>query len=158
MSSGPPLLPWQGYPLYQRGNPQLRVFLPNFFMKIVKPRDPLPANVVQFHVSMKMTKNDIKNYLEKIYNVPVEHIVTHVRMGNLSRTAMGGYVVKDDDYKVAYITLPKGEKFEFPNLFPEAKEQEREKQKEDLKLLEKEWKQKSRQNTNRPGVPSWFGL
>ncbi|XP_063842032.1 large ribosomal subunit protein uL23m-like isoform X1 [Scylla paramamosain] len=70
------------YPLYQFGNPQLRVFLPNFFMKLVKPRDPLPANVVQFHVSMQMTKIDIKNYLEKIYNIPVEHVVTHVRMVN----------------------------------------------------------------------------
>ncbi|XP_063842033.1 large ribosomal subunit protein uL23m-like isoform X2 [Scylla paramamosain] len=70
------------YPLYQFGNPQLRVFLPNFFMKLVKPRDPLPANVVQFHVSMQMTKIDIKNYLEKIYNIPVEHVVTHVRMAS----------------------------------------------------------------------------
>lgn len=146
------------YPLYQRGNPQLRVFLPNFFMKLVKPKDPLPANVVQFHVSMKMTKHDIKNYLEKIYKVPVEHIVTHNKMGNFSRTTMGGYVVKDDDYKVAYITLPKGETFEYPNIFPDTKDQEREKQKEDLKILEKEWKQKSRVNSNRPGVPSWFGL
>ena len=25
------------YPIYQRGNPQLRVFLPNFWMKLVKP-------------------------------------------------------------------------------------------------------------------------
>ena len=24
------------YPIYQRGNPQLRVFLPNFWMKMVK--------------------------------------------------------------------------------------------------------------------------
>ncbi|XP_063615174.1 large ribosomal subunit protein uL23m-like [Penaeus indicus] len=69
------------YPLYRRGNPQLRVFLPNFYMKLIKPRDPQPKNVVQFEVSMQMTKFDIKNYLEKIYNVPVENVVTHVRMG-----------------------------------------------------------------------------
>jgi hypothetical protein len=25
------------YPIYQRGNPQLRVFLPNFWMKMVEP-------------------------------------------------------------------------------------------------------------------------
>lgn len=57
------------------------MFLPNFFMKIVKPRDPQPPNVVQFQVSPEMTKHDIKNYLEKIYNVPVENIITHNRMG-----------------------------------------------------------------------------
>lgn len=57
------------------------MFLPNFFMKLVKPRDPQPPNVVQFQVSVEMTKYDIKNYLEKIYNVPVENVVTHNRMG-----------------------------------------------------------------------------
>ncbi|KAG0719962.1 39S ribosomal protein L23, mitochondrial [Chionoecetes opilio] len=93
------------YPLYQRGNPQLRVFLPNFVMKLVKPRDPQPANVVQFQVSVEMTKFDIKNYLEKIYNIPVENIVTHVRMGKFSRSKIGKYVIKDDDYKVVYVTL-----------------------------------------------------
>lgn len=50
-------------------------------MKLIKPRDPQPKNVVQFEVSMQMSKFDIKNYLEKIYNVPVENVVTHVRMG-----------------------------------------------------------------------------
>lgn len=69
------------YPLYRQGNPQLRVFLPNFFMKLVKPAEQQPANVVQFIVSMQMTKFDIKNYLEKIYNVSAENVVMHVRMG-----------------------------------------------------------------------------
>lgn len=50
-------------------------------MKLIKPRDPQPKNVVQFEVSMQMTKFDIKNYLEKIYKVPVENVVTHIRMG-----------------------------------------------------------------------------
>lgn len=76
-----PLLSYFRYPLYRRGNPQLRVFLPNFYMKLIKPRDPQPKNVVQFEVSMQMTKFDIKNYLEKIYKVPVENVVTHIRMG-----------------------------------------------------------------------------
>ena len=71
------------YPIYQAGNPQLRVFLPNFFMKLVKPRDPQPPNVVMFHVSTQMTKHDVKNYLEKIYNVPTENIITYNRMGEI---------------------------------------------------------------------------
>ena len=40
------------YPIYQRGNPQLRVFLPNFWMKLVKPtvvfgKAAVPENKVQ---------------------------------------------------------------------------------------------------------------
>ena len=74
------------YPLYQRGNPQLRVFLPNFFMKMVRPSDPQPSNVVSFHVSMQMTHHDVKQYLEKIYKVPVKHVRLEVETGELSAT------------------------------------------------------------------------
>ena len=41
------------YPIYQRGNPQLRVFLPNFWMKMVKKETVVgegavaPVNKVQ---------------------------------------------------------------------------------------------------------------
>lgn len=45
------------YPIYQRGNPQLRVFLPNFWMKIVKDPIKQPKNVVVFETSMQMVKN-----------------------------------------------------------------------------------------------------
>ncbi|XP_050726317.1 39S ribosomal protein L23, mitochondrial-like [Eriocheir sinensis] len=146
------------YPLYRHGNPQLRVFLPNFFMKIVKPKDPQPPNVVQFHVSPEMTKYDIKNYLEKIYKINVENIITHNKMGEFSRSKFGGYIVKDDDYKVAYVTLPKDQKFEFPDLFPKEKEEEVEKQKKQIKILEREFKRITRLHNHRHGVPGWFGV
>ncbi|KAK7071068.1 54S ribosomal protein L23, mitochondrial [Halocaridina rubra] len=146
------------YPKYITGNPQLRVFLPNFFMKLVKPEVPQLPNVVQFKVSMQMTKHDVKNYLEKIYSVKVESVVTHVRMGKFSRNAVGGYVIKDDDFKLAYVTLPKDEKFEFPNLFPEEKEKELDKQKEQLNTLKDEWKMITTKNKHRQGVPSWLGI
>lgn len=42
------------YPIYQRGNPQLRVFLPNFWMKIIKPKNAQPPNTVVFETSMEM--------------------------------------------------------------------------------------------------------
>ncbi|CAL4114070.1 unnamed protein product, partial [Meganyctiphanes norvegica] len=71
------------YPVYQRGNPQLRIFLPNFWMKLIKPRDNQPANVVNFKVSMQMSKLDVKNYLEKMYKVPVSNVQTHIQMGKL---------------------------------------------------------------------------
>lgn len=93
------------YPLYQRGNPQLRVFLPNFWMKIIRPTEPQPKNVVTFSVSMEMTKYDVKNYLEKIYNIPVMDVRTRIALGETKRDTNYGYVTKKDDVKIAYVTM-----------------------------------------------------
>ena len=103
------------YPIYQRGNPQLRVFLPNFWMKIVSPESvfgtknvSVPKNKVHFIVSSEMTKVDVRNYLEKIYKVPVADVKTLNKMGKTRRNAFTDYVVKDDDYKLAFVTLAPG--------------------------------------------------
>nr|XP_034833417.1 probable 39S ribosomal protein L23, mitochondrial isoform X1 [Maniola hyperantus] len=93
------------YPIYQRGNPQLRVFLPNFWMKLVRPSANQQPNLVEFHCSMEMTKHDIKNYLEKIYNVPVIDVKTRIALGKFRKDIGKGYIVKDDDIKFAYVTL-----------------------------------------------------
>ena len=64
--------PFLSYPLYRRGNPQLRIYLPNFWMKLLNPEKSYvraPPNCVTFEVSPAMTKLDVKNYLEKIYKV-----------------------------------------------------------------------------------------
>lgn len=93
------------YPLYQKGNPQLRVFLPNFWMKLIRPTHNQPENVVQFKCSMEMTKFDVQNYLEKIYKVPVIEVRTRVDMGKTFKEPGRGYVIKRDDSKIAYVTL-----------------------------------------------------
>jgi large subunit ribosomal protein L23 len=92
------------YPLYQRGNPQLRVFLPNFYMKIIKPTHEQPPHTVAFNVSMEMTRNDVKNYLEKIYKIPVVGVRIHIAQGEFKKSNKG-YVIKDDDSKIAYVDL-----------------------------------------------------
>lgn len=93
------------YPLYHRGGPQLRVFLPNFWLKLVRPTHEQPPNVVQFACSMEMTKYDVQNYLEKVYDVPVVEVRTRIGMGDTRRDMKVGYVTKDDDTKYAYVTL-----------------------------------------------------
>ena len=93
------------YPIYQRGGPQLRVFLPNFWLKLVRPTHEQPPNVVQFACSMEMTKYDIQNYLEKIYNIKVIDVRTRIALGETRRVPVKGYIVKDDDTKYAYVTL-----------------------------------------------------
>lgn len=95
------------YPIYKRGNPQLRVFLTDFWMKMVRnDKQPTPPpNVVTFHCSMQMTKHDIKNYLTKIYDIPVVDVRTEVRMGEFFRDPVKKYIKKKDDFRVAVVTL-----------------------------------------------------
>uniref|UniRef100_A0AAQ5ZPX9 39S ribosomal protein L23, mitochondrial n=1 Tax=Amphiprion ocellaris TaxID=80972 RepID=A0AAQ5ZPX9_AMPOC len=42
------------YPLYQLGNPQLRLFRPNWFLTLVRPGKEQPADTVQFRVPMEL--------------------------------------------------------------------------------------------------------
>lgn len=111
------------YPIYARGNPQLRIFLPNFWMKIVKNKHAkLPPNHVQFQVSPEMTRLDVKNYLEKIYNVPVYHVYTRNVSGEVKKPGFLDPVskttplYKEDDIKYAYVTLVSIENYHFITL------------------------------------------
>lgn len=83
----------------------MRIFLPNFWMKLVRSPPNQHPNIVQFHCSMEMTKYDVKNYLEKIYNIPVVDVKTRIAMGKFRKDVGKGYIVKDDDIKHAYVTL-----------------------------------------------------
>lgn len=95
------------YPIYKTGNPQLRVFLTDFWMKMVRNdvKPTPPPNVVTFHCSMEMTEHDINNYLTKIYKIPVVAVRTEVRMGEFIRDPARKYIKKKDDFRVAIITL-----------------------------------------------------
>lgn len=103
-----------------------------------------------------MTKYDVQNYLEKIYNVSVVDVHTVNISGKTRRNPVGGYVVKDDDYKLAFVTLPKGTNFEFPELYPESEEKQKtDKSFEALKTHFRKYIDKSK---DRPGAPGWFSL
>ena len=91
--------------MYQKGNPQTRVFLPNFFIKLVKPAPNTPKNIVNFHVAIQMTKHDVKNYLEKIYKVPVMKVNTYIKLGEIKYIKPTRKMVKQDDIKVAIVHL-----------------------------------------------------
>ena len=154
------------YPIYQRGNPQLRVFLPNFWMKLVKESKDVvtPPNHLKFIVSSEMTKLDVKQYLEKIYKVPVMDVKTKNISGPtwqnvLKRAIDRKYeLYKEDDFKVAYVIMPKDYKFEFPDVTtkPES-EQKQEKEAEGEVELAKKQYIKYAKGAKR-GVPSFFGI
>ena len=82
-------------------------------MKLVKNKDiKLPPNVVTFQVSSEMTRVDVKNYLERIYKVPVLNVKT---INTIGRTFVSPYqknepgtegeLFKDKDIKLAIVTM-----------------------------------------------------
>lgn len=148
------------YPIYQMGNPQLRVFLPNFWMKLVKPEEPQPPNVVQFITPTGMTDYDIKNYLEKIYKVKVVRVVSDMEDGKIKEAYKGGYLVKEEDFRRAYVYLPRDQKFEFPIFETDEIKSEKKKEREDLRKRVKDNNRKYATATaeGRYGVPNWFQL
>ncbi|XP_006051535.1 39S ribosomal protein L23, mitochondrial isoform X2 [Bubalus bubalis] len=147
------------YPLYQLGNPQLRVFRTNFFIQLVRPGTAQPEDTVQFRIPMEMTRVDLRNYLERIYNVPVAAVRTRVQHGSNRRRDHRNVRIKQPDYKVAYVQLAHGQTFTFPDLFPKGKQPGGSSADEDLRdqVLE-EQRQRQSPDPRRGGVPSWFGL
>ncbi|XP_025735039.1 large ribosomal subunit protein uL23m isoform X2 [Callorhinus ursinus] len=145
------------YPLYQLGNPQLRVFRTNFFIRLVRPGSVQPEDTVQFRIPMEMTRVDLRNYLERIYNVPVAAVRTRVQHGSNRKRDYRNVRMKKPDYKVAYVQLAHGQTFTFPDLFPEKKHSSPGDNDIQDKLLEEQRQRQSR-DPRRGGVPDWFGL
>lgn len=138
----------------------MRVFLPDFWMVLMKPIHPAPANEVHFMVPIRMTKWDVRNYLENIYKIPVVAVQTIAKCGKIYRHPAEEQVIKDQDWRLAIVTLPKGEKFEFPNLFENTKmDQEFKEFKYNQKRMEKmryDLFKKQPATSSREDVPSWF--
>ncbi|XP_062919300.1 large ribosomal subunit protein uL23m isoform X1 [Mobula hypostoma] len=147
------------YPLYQYGNPQLRIFRTNFFMTLVRPGKEQPENTVQFRIPMEMTKPDVKNYLQGIYNVPVAAVRTRIQFCTSKKRNHKNQRVKRPDYKVAYVQLAGGQTFNFPDIFPRKDQTPEPGSLEEIqnKFLEDE-KQKQKADPRRGGVTEWFGL
>lgn len=139
------------YPRFVKGNPQLRIFLPDWKLVMIKPKDKLPENIVSFRTDPRMTDWDIKNYLEKIYKVPVAYINSKIHAGDLKRKI--GTLTKDEDYKIVNVTLPLGTTFKWPDLYPDKKIQ---KEKEDLAAMKEELDKVKKQDTDSVKGPSWF--
>ncbi|XP_072495593.1 large ribosomal subunit protein uL23m isoform X2 [Notamacropus eugenii] len=147
------------YPLYQAGNPQLRIFRTNFFIQLVRPGSAQPEDTVQFRIPMEMTRIDLKNYLQSIYNVPVAAVRTRIQHGSSKRRDHRNVRIKQPDYKVAYVQLAHGQTFKFPDLFPEKKPSPEAGSIDDIQnqFMEDE-RQRQKGDPRRGGVPDWFGL
>lgn len=58
-----------------------------------------------------MTKYDVKNYLEKIYKIPVIDVQTRVVTGKIKRAKSKPYLIKEDDYREAIVDLVSMKKY-----------------------------------------------
>jgi ribosomal protein L23 len=106
------------------------------------------------------TEHDIKNYLTKIYQLPVVDVRTRIAMGSTKRDQIVGYITKKEDQKLAYVTLPKEVKFTFPDIFPSEAE-DKKKQRDDEKALDASkdlFKKFVDHNKKRRGLPGWYSL
>uniref|UniRef100_A0A8C1C647 Large ribosomal subunit protein uL23m n=2 Tax=Cyprinus carpio TaxID=7962 RepID=A0A8C1C647_CYPCA len=130
------------YPLYQLGNPQLRIFRPTFNLALVRPGKEQPPDTVQFRIPMEMTKFDVRNYLEKIYSVPVAAVRTRIQY------------LKRPDYKVAYVQLVSVILFSQISFLRRIRSSVEEMQE---KFMEDEC-QRQKPDPRRGGVTEWFGL
>ena len=65
----------------------------------------LKRPVEVFHVSPKMTKFEIKEYLTKLYGLSVSRVHTAIYNGKQVMNQMSGRKVKQADYKKAYVYL-----------------------------------------------------
>lgn len=123
--------------MFRLRNPQLRVFLPDFWMRLVRPPKEVavPKNKVQFVVPLKMSCLDVKDYLEKIYKVPVMDVNVATVAGKTHQHSKEERTYKDDR-KVAFVTLPADRSFDFPEVVrTEKSEEDLEKGRNDLEQV-----------------------
>lgn len=102
----------------------------------------------------------MKNYLTKIYKLPVMEIRSRIAAGKTVRDRTAGYVKKLDEEKIVYVTLPKDVKFTYPDVYPsdgEASKQRRDDEKalDSSKDMHKKFLERS---SKRRGVPGWFTI
>ena len=95
-----------------------------------------------------MTETDVRNYLERIYRLPVAAVRSAIHAGEMPLGRGRGYLVKKYDYRLCHVQLPKNLTFDHPgdDLFmldgqspdvEEVKEGMREVQSTEKKFLEK---------------------
>ncbi|MGB9883122.1 MAG: 50S ribosomal protein L23 [Microgenomates group bacterium] len=79
-----------------------------------KATDLAKINVYLFKVNLKASKSQIKDLIEKIYQVKVESINLTIRKGKKKRVGRRMLTKKSPDEKIAYVKLKEGKIDIFP--------------------------------------------
>ena len=96
---------------------------PNWVVKLVRQPNLqtkfwLHRPVEVFHVSPSMTKMEIKEYLIKLYNLPVSHVQTTIYDGKKRMNPRTQKQFNEPDYKKAYVYLQDAEGEQRPRYAP----------------------------------------
>lgn len=107
-----------------------------------------------------MSPYDVRNYLEKIYKLPVVEVNTTIQSGRILPDVEGKDKVKEPDFRLCFVTLEKGVTFKHPgeDLFTGGKEDTA--SDSDLKRIADQIKSQKveiqRSTWTRSILPSWF--
>lgn len=90
----------------QNASGKILMPFPLFWVRLLRD-DKIPSNVLKMEVHLQMTKFDIKEYLEKIYHIPVMGINTQIFEGKRRRTYTDPKksFSQEPEYKIAWISL-----------------------------------------------------
>lgn len=148
-------LPLPRNPLWYPGNARTRLFLPQYWLRMVKHEKAMPKDFVKFECHWQMSSPDVKLYLEKLYQVSVLDVRIEIKRGEYMPHPKRSKALSPplDDRKYAYVQLKDAE-FEFPDIFAEKdpKKDELERMKGIKHLANK----RKNDAADRIGFNSWF--
>lgn len=87
-------------------------------------------------------------------------VKTRIALGKTKREQRSGYIIKEEDSKLAYVSFPKEVDFTFPDVFPEDAETKKN-LKDDEKALDeskKNYKKYLDRNKERKALPGWYSI
>ncbi|KAI9096919.1 ribosomal protein L23/L15e core domain-containing protein [Phlyctochytrium arcticum] len=92
--------------------PKQKLFFPNIIMRLL--RSNLPPHQCVFRCPPQLNKIDIKQYLEKLYDIQVNDVRTMNYLGRLHRMPRSTDKIRSASYKKVIVTME--EDFVFPPL------------------------------------------
>jgi large subunit ribosomal protein L23 len=147
-------LPLPKNPLWNPGNTRHRIFLPLYWIKLVKNDTRSPPEFVKFECHWQMSSSDVKQYLDKLYNIQISDIRMEIQGGKYESHPKTPKMLSPPthDRKFAYVQLKSGS-FEFPEIVSDTMEKAFEKEKtENTNNVGKY----SNKNIERLDIGGWF--
>lgn len=107
-------------PLWYPGDLPNMIFLPLYWLKLVQHKTELPKDLVKFECHWQMTKNDVKEYIEKLYKIEVIDVRINIVKGKYIKHPAKPNSLSPpmEDQKFAFVQL-KNVKFTFPTIINE---------------------------------------
>lgn len=121
---------------------------------MVQHRNELPKDTVKFECHWQMSSSDVKEYLEKLYKVPVADIRMEIEKGGYMKhpKVPGRLSPPEEERKFAYVQL-KDQQFVFPDIFEKRKANSMDNEIKTLQNLQNRQKNKE---MPRLDIGTWF--